>query len=156
MATVRGATRKFSLVAHHNSRVLTTGKLFLWCFKLYQRLRWLTKFCNTEQCSSLTLNNKEHISNPCIHHQSNEIFVSLYLPPKILKFPKIWNNYVQKEPEYIAMGSDDGELRSRLVKFWALSIVGIPKNTVFRRLDPFPSSGKGVGGMFYSILRPVI
>jgi hypothetical protein len=39
--------------------------------------------------------------------------------------------------------SDDGVLYLKESRFWALSIVKyLLRNTTFRKLDPFPSSGK--------------
>jgi hypothetical protein len=49
----------------------------------------------------------------------------------------------------ILMGSDDGVQHSELLSFWTLSIVQCSKkleNTTFRKLDLFPSSGRGGGG----------
>jgi hypothetical protein len=44
------------------------------------------------------------------------------------------------------MGSDDGVQHAELLSFWTLSIVQYSKklkNTTFRKLDLFPSSGRG-------------
>jgi hypothetical protein len=54
------------------------------------------------------------------------------------------------------MGSDDGLLHSELLSFWTLFIVQYSKkleNTAFRKLDVFPSSGRG-GGRTPSQLGP--
>jgi hypothetical protein len=62
-------------------------------------------------------NSEEHILKLRVFHQSNGLLVFLTLPPNILKFLKISNNYVQEQCEYIATGSDDSKLHLKLRVF---------------------------------------
>jgi hypothetical protein len=57
-------------------------------------------------------------------------------------------NRESEKTDSILMGSDDGVYHSELLSFWTLSMVHYSKkleNTTFRKLNLFPSSGRGGG-----------